>query len=289
MTSFGRPIKYADLVNKLKGYHLYSPASIAHFGNDIGYFDGLSDEDKKRKVIQIRLALGKLKTDRAFPEFGDGTIRLKHQSPSPAWHGWRWQLAVNYILPDQNDWPDDCDITTNQQNHVVSNLDRDLATALNKTGSLPIRKFENLLQVDLVYLIAACNRMEEKNLEPKERIGIVRQNGIWLAKMERFGPWYLKKVHNKVIRRVPFYWGTNKLLDQRGLFLLGDVCKHIPFTSGQIKHHINKFSDPRGKFGVWAASDGAHKGNYLVDMAVFGPYLKGIWTASTAATLSVSV
>ena len=98
---FGRPIKYKDLLNQLNQNSLFSSAGIARFGIEVGYYEGLTVDKRKKKMRQIYLALGRLAKSRNFPVFGDGIIRLDGQAPTPAWFGWRWQNAPN-IQPGNN-------------------------------------------------------------------------------------------------------------------------------------------------------------------------------------------
>ena len=101
MKALGRPIKYGDLLNKLDGDQLFTPASIARFGVEVDYYEGLSDEERTVLMKRIRLALGRLAKSRNFPPDGDGSIQLKGQALTPAWYGWRWKNAVNCVLPGE--------------------------------------------------------------------------------------------------------------------------------------------------------------------------------------------
>ena len=91
---FGRPIKYGYIIAKLEDDTLYSPATIARFAAENGLLSSSDPETQAIERKRIRLALGRLASSREFPPFGDGTVNLKGQPPTPAWYGWRWRSAI---------------------------------------------------------------------------------------------------------------------------------------------------------------------------------------------------
>ena len=91
----GRPMKYADLLEKLEKRNLFTAASIAGIARDSGYIDPeLSPEEFQRTVQRIRITLGRLTKNRGFPSEGDGWVRLPKQAAVPAWFGWRWRITT---------------------------------------------------------------------------------------------------------------------------------------------------------------------------------------------------
>jgi len=91
----GRPMKYNKLLVLLGDDELYTPASIALFAVTCGFVEeGRADKMRMEKQ-RIRIALGRFSNNHAFPDEGDGMLRLPGQAPTPAWFGWRWKAAAD--------------------------------------------------------------------------------------------------------------------------------------------------------------------------------------------------
>ena len=93
--SVGRPMKYDSVLYMIRDDVVYSPASIAKFAESIGYFAKILDpKEVKKKKLRLRTSMGRFSNNHSFPDQGDGTVRIKGQSPTPGWFGWRWKAAL---------------------------------------------------------------------------------------------------------------------------------------------------------------------------------------------------
>ena len=91
----GRPLKYVNLLSALEDGVVYSPASIAHFGEANGLIPTNLPKDKLiQQRVRIRHTLARYKTNHEFPKQGDGFVYLEGQSPTPGWYGSRWKAKL---------------------------------------------------------------------------------------------------------------------------------------------------------------------------------------------------
>lgn len=95
----GKPvnvIKHADLLQKLHEFEVYSSASIARYGQKIGYYKGLKPEELKTAMRRTRHCLLSFASNHLPPE-GDGSINIKGQQETVGWYGWRWKYATTTL------------------------------------------------------------------------------------------------------------------------------------------------------------------------------------------------
>ena len=97
----------------------------------------------------------------------------------------------------------------------------------------------------------------------------------WLVKMTLFAPYYLENLQSPY-EILPEEWTANDLVapGRTGIFLLTEICKKIPFTANQIRYQAKQIQNSREEMGVW--KDEGQK-LFLVNLAIFGPWLKSIW------------
>lgn len=92
----GRPLKYVRLLSALDDSELYSPASIAHFGEEHGILPtNLPKPELVQQRVRIRHTLARYKSNHHFPKQGDGFVFLEGQSPTPGWYGSRWKERLH--------------------------------------------------------------------------------------------------------------------------------------------------------------------------------------------------
>lgn len=91
----GRPLKYAYFIVVLEDGKLYSPATIVSNGEALGFFDGLYDRQLRLAKTRVRIALGRLRQLRRFPDAGDGQVKIGGQAMMPGWYGARWKAAID--------------------------------------------------------------------------------------------------------------------------------------------------------------------------------------------------
>ena len=101
----GRPLKYGEVLRALKDDTLYTPAKIAALALELGMIETHNKQRRDLDRQRIRIAMGRLSHNHAFPENGDGQVVLNRQRPIPGWFGWRWkkvlQLKLETVKPQQ--------------------------------------------------------------------------------------------------------------------------------------------------------------------------------------------
>jgi len=109
-----------------------------------------------------------------------------------------------------------------------------------------------------------------------EVLGVGKTWNHWIVRMKVFSKYYRKNLVPRA-RRIPKNWDGNMLLEQKGTFFLTDVCKHIPFTTHQIRYQAKKNPGSRKEFGVWKDKD---LQLFLVDMGRFSKWVKNLWAGT---------
>ncbi len=95
----------------------------------------------------------------------------------------------------------------------------------------------------------------------------------WMVRMKVFAEYYRARLA-PLWRRVPDDWDGNRLMAAKGVFLMCDVVRKIPFSPNQIRYKAKTLPDARRIMGVWKDP---RAGAYLVDMAVFAPWVAQLW------------
>lgn len=144
---------------------------------------------------------------------------------------------------------------------------------LGQTGVYFLKDLAKPLGVSSMKIKSLARAVGAAGKDPWVEIGVRKVWNHWLIRMKVFAPYYREHLVPRT-REVEPGWTGNDLIAQQGLFLLTDVCRLIPFSAHQIRHQSKKLQDPREVMGVWKDVD--LKG-YLVEMAVFGPWVKTRW------------
>ena len=148
----------------------------------------------------------------------------------------------------------------------------DEETLLHQTGIFGLKEV-----VAKLHLVSAkLKKMAYDSESAWTDMGIDLHEGAWLVHMPTFAAWY-RHHRNTLIRVVHQDWDANTLLCQEGRFFLLEVCTKIPFTTQQLRYQARKLMDPRTEMGIWKDPDRKH---YLVQMEVFGPWLRKVWHKS---------
>jgi hypothetical protein len=119
-----------------------------------------------------------------------------------------------------------------------------------------------------------ARRLQSSGQNSWEVMGIRKTWTHWQVRMSVFRSYFQQWWKSPSVAQFDESWDANTLLNQTGVYLLSDICRKIPFTGRQIRYQMQKLEDPKGSMGVWK-DDGAKQ--YLVDMRVFGPYIKQVW------------
>ncbi len=120
-----------------------------------------------------------------------------------------------------------------------------------------------------------ARRLQDSGQNPWEVMGIRKTWTHWQVRMSIFRGYFQHWWHSPAVSTFDEDWDANELINQSGVYLLSDVCRKIPFTGRQIRYQMQKMADPKAAMGVW--KDDNLK-QYLVDMRVFGPYIRQVWS-----------
>ncbi len=104
-------------------------------------------------------------------------------------------------------------------------------------------------------------------------MGVKKIWNHWVVRMSVFANYYRANLVSKVDRINP-NWDGNYLLKQKGLFLLSEVSKLIPFTTHQLRYQAKKNPNAREEIGIWKDPD---LRAFVVDMERFAPWIRSIW------------
>ena len=146
-----------------------------------------------------------------------------------------------------------------------------VADLLRAEGLFPLEAVTARLDIDSANLKQWAWECEKEGGSPEREIGIIRTNTGWLLHMGYFREFYHNGLRHRP-RPVHPDWDANRLLRQKGRFLLTDVCRKLPFTIDQIRYRIKTASDPETEMGIIR-----RRNRHLVDMEIFAKWIRGIW------------
>ncbi len=146
---------------------------------------------------------------------------------------------------------------------------------LQSDGLFYLKDVARVLDLDPVKLRILARRLQQEG-QSWEVLGARKAFKHWMIRMRTFATYYRENLRPNY-RKVKEEWDTNTLLAQPGVFLLSQVCKHLPFSVLQMRYQANRIEDPRQKIGIW--QDEISK-NYLVEMEVFSQWIKRVWDGS---------
>jgi len=144
---------------------------------------------------------------------------------------------------------------------------------LRQEGLFHLQDIVDILDCPIGVVLDHANRLAEAGQDPLARMGLRKVFNRWIVRMAAFAPYYRRCLRPRW-QAIPPDWDGNRLLSARGVFRLSQVARRIPFRSHQLRHRAKKHPDARRVLGVWKD---AESGFFLVDMAVFGPWIKRVW------------
>lgn len=118
-------------------------------------------------------------------------------------------------------------------------------------------------------VVVHAKALAAKGLNPYTAMGVRKLWNHWYVRMKVFAPYYRTHFQSP-IRTIKRGMDANALLAQKGVFLLSQVCRCIPFSSNQLRHQARKL--PVEECGIFRKQE-----TYLVQMEVFGPWLSRLW------------
>lgn len=136
---------------------------------------------------------------------------------------------------------------------------------------------ELLSQQGMFFLKDIVKRLELDNLKISNRaiqlgdrswldLGVKKVWGHWIVKMSVFkNHWDCFLPDYQCVKND---WTAEKLLEQKGLFLLSAICRVLPVTPYQIRQEVKK---EKCRI-IW--KDGTR---FVLDMETFAPWFKSRW------------
>ena len=148
-----------------------------------------------------------------------------------------------------------------------------LKTLLAQDGIFFLKDIVTLLDVPSPRIKKRAKAVAEKGQLPWAEMGVRKVWTHWIVRMKVFGPYYRRYLQPPA-RPVNPNWDANVLLGQKGIFYLTKVCRKLPLKADVFRHWVRKTPQSRKTIGVWRD---AKSKRYLVDMAIFSPWMKALW------------
>ncbi|CAM2007587.1 hypothetical protein [Acanthopleuribacter pedis] len=144
---------------------------------------------------------------------------------------------------------------------------------LSCEGIFYLKDIAPQLELNMVALKRKVKQIQNQGQSAWKTTGIRKIWNHWLVKMTTFAPYYQEHLVSRVSKIDP-KWDGNILLQQKGLFVLTDVCKLIPFSSHQLRYQAKRVNNPQTVIGVFKDKE---LKKFLVDMQIFGPWITQKW------------
>lgn len=144
---------------------------------------------------------------------------------------------------------------------------------LQRSGVFFLKDVVRVLDCDPLKVKKNAKELRRLTRCPWSEMGIKKIWNHWVVRMSVFAPYYRRNLVSKV-DRIDSNWDGNRLLKQKGLFLLSEVSKLIPFTTHQLRYQAKKNPRAREEIGIWKDPD-LHA--FVVDMERFAPWIRNIW------------
>ena len=144
---------------------------------------------------------------------------------------------------------------------------------LDKEGIVYLKDIVRPLGLDPFRIITKVHEIREQEKVAYKVLGIGKLWGRWIVRMKVFSDYY--RAHGSLgISHIRRDWDGNILLEQKGIFLLTEVCQLIPFTVRQLRYRAQKNPRSRGEYGIWKDNE---LNKFLVDMGLFSSWIIHIW------------
>ena len=140
-------------------------------------------------------------------------------------------------------------------------------------GLVYLKDILEILNIHLYQVKRAVAALESEGRCPWKELGIRKVWNHWIVRLKVFAKYYNESLKSS-FRLIPKDMDGNLLMEQKGIFLLSDVCRLIPFKPSQIRYQAKRMRDPRIQIGVW--KDPA-EGQYLVEMEKFSKWIRKMW------------
>lgn len=167
-----------------------------------------------------------------------------------------------------------------EMNLVHNPRDWNAGKILAHDGIFYLKDIVRPLDLDAAKVKRRVHEMRRLGQNPWTVMGVRKIWNHWVVRMSVFAPYYRQHLISKV-RRLEPSWDGNKLLTEKGLFHLADVCKLIPFSAHQLRYQAKRRSDARNEIGVFKDEE---LNSYLVDMEVFARWILIVWRETEGRT-----
>ncbi|MDJ0835160.1 MAG: hypothetical protein QNK37_01510 [Acidobacteriota bacterium] len=151
------------------------------------------------------------------------------------------------------------------------------AEILGMEGIFLLKDVADLLGLDSPTLKRHVEAAQNRGESPWDVVGAKKVWSNWVLRMKVFAPYY-RKYLELPYRKIDKEWDANVLLEQRGHFLLSQVCKLIPFNGSQMRYLAKRNPKAAQEFGIWKDEV---LGAYIVDMGRFSVWIKQLWQQGT--------
>ena len=144
---------------------------------------------------------------------------------------------------------------------------------LRQKGIFFLKDIVGPLELDSPKVIKRARDLEAAGKSCWRVMGIRKVWNHWAVRMKVFAPYYRKHLKSRVTP-INTEWDSNVLLEQKGLFLLSEVCELIPFSTYQIRYQA--MQNPRAveEYGIWKDLE---LNRLVVNMEVFAEWIKDLW------------
>ena len=144
---------------------------------------------------------------------------------------------------------------------------------LSLDGVFYLKDISRTLDIDVRKLIRKVNVLKESGQSPWEVMGLGKHWRHWVVRMKVFAVYYEEHLRPRV-QKVCYEWDCNTMLGKKGLFMLTEVCRNLPFTAHQIMYQAKKNPHAAVQWGIWKDEN---LNRYLVRMEVFSMWIMDLW------------
>lgn len=144
---------------------------------------------------------------------------------------------------------------------------------LEQRGIFFLKDIVKLLGLESTKVIKKARELESQGTDTWQVMGVRKVWNHWAVRMTVFAPFYEKYLRSRV-KPVDKTWDSNVLLNQKGLFLLSEVCQLIPFSTYQIRYQAKQNDNAEKEYGIWKDTN---INRFVVDMEIFARWIRNLW------------
>jgi len=115
---------------------------------------------------------------------------------------------------------------------------------LSQDGVFFLKDIVGKINVTSADVKKAARAIVESGRCPYRVMGVRKVWNHWTVRMAVFRDYYARHLASP-ITRIEANWNANRLLEQKGLFLLSEVCSILPFKAHQLRYQAKQHPDSR--------------------------------------------